>query len=101
MPPKNPKREARPIKPDQHLLQKEQVLELVGGVAYSTLWSWMKKFGFPFPIELGPRDGRTTKCAWLASEVYAWIAARPRRKIGGLREMQGRTGCKPKEVAHG
>ena len=78
----------KPIKAGQYLLMKDQVLDLLGGVSYSTLWSWMKKFGFPFPIELGPADGRTTRCGWLASEVYAWLEARPRRKIGGLREIQ-------------
>ena len=46
----------------------------------------MRDGKFPLPIELGPEDGRTTKVAWFASEVDAWIDARPRRKIGGLSE---------------
>ena len=35
----------------------------------------------PLSIELGPSGGRSTKIAWLADEVYAWIASRPRRKL--------------------
>jgi predicted DNA-binding transcriptional regulator AlpA len=72
------------IKPGQHLLFKPQVLELLGGAAYSSLWNKMVSDDFPLPIELGKPDGRTTRVAWIADEVYAWIATRPRRKIGHL-----------------
>ena len=82
--PRATRKQPGPIKPGQHLLFRSQVLELIG-TSYPTLWGWMIEAKFPLPIELGPPDGRSTKIAWLAEEVYAWIAARPRRKIGGLR----------------
>ena len=96
------KRAPGPIKPGQHLLLKEQVLELVGQSSYSCLWGWMKTQGFPLPIALGPPEGRTTKVAWVHSEVLEWIAARPRRDIGGLkqhREAQEKKSHKPARAA--
>ena len=81
-----------PIKPGQHLLLKPQVLELCGGVAYPTIWHWMKDADFPRPIALGPVAGRSTRVAWIAAEVYAWIAMRPRRPIGELQGNQDRPG---------
>ena len=83
-----PRRPPGPIELDQHLLLKEQVLKLCGNLGYSTLWGYMKNAGFPHPIALGKVDGRTTKCAWIASKVYAWLAARPRRPIGELKEIR-------------
>ena len=85
---KTPRKQPGPIKPGQHLLLKSQMLELVGDVSYSTVWGWMKDANFPRPIALGPPDGRTTKVAWIAAEVFAWIAMRPRRDIGGLKEIR-------------
>ena len=62
------------------LLTKAEVLALLG-VAYTTVFTWMREGQFPLSIELGPPGGRSTKIAWLADEVYAWIASRPRRKL--------------------
>jgi predicted DNA-binding transcriptional regulator AlpA len=62
------------------LLTKAEVLALLG-VTYTTVFTWMREGQFPLSIELGPSGGRSTKIAWLADEVYAWIAARPRRKL--------------------
>ena len=69
--------QARPF-----LLNKVQLLELCGNPSYSTVWGWMTKTGFPHPIELGPAGGRTSRVAWIASEVFAWLESRPRRAIG-------------------
>ena len=62
------------------LLTKAEVLALLG-VTYTTVFTWMREGQFPLSIELGPSGGRSTKIAWLADEVYAWIASRPRRKL--------------------
>src|SRR4051794_28711550 len=84
--PTKPKRrlKAGPVQPGQHLLLKPQLLELCGHPSYSTVWNWMREEGFPHPIEMGKANGRTTRVAWIASEVYAWLASRPRRAIGNL-----------------
>ena len=74
------------IKPGQFLLNKVQLLELCGNPSYSTVWGWMMTAGFPPPIELGPPGGRTSLVAWIASEVFAWLKARPRRAIGNLKQ---------------
>jgi predicted DNA-binding transcriptional regulator AlpA len=58
------------------LLTKAEVLALLG-VSYTTIFTWMRGAGFVH--RLGPSGGRSTKIAWLADEVYAWIAFRPRR----------------------
>ena len=68
-----------PIKPGQFFLNKPQMLELCGNPSYSTVWLWMKQAGFPHPIEMGPAGGRTSRVAWIASEVFTWLQARPRR----------------------
>ena len=93
-----------PSTPRRELLLKPQVLARVR-VGYSCLWGWMRDGLFPLPIALGPEDGRTTKVAWFADEVEAWVKSRPRRKIGGLaqsRAAQERTppqrGRKPARV---
>jgi predicted DNA-binding transcriptional regulator AlpA len=100
--PRAKRKQPGPIKPGQHLLLKPQVLELLGGVSYSTLWGWMNEGQFPHPLALGPPNGRTTKIAWISSEVHDWIASRPRRKIGGLKQHraeQERNRRKPERAA--
>jgi len=61
------------------LIFKAELLRLVG-VAYSSIFSWMRAGKFPLAREIGP-GGRATKIAWLESEVMAWLASRPQRKI--------------------
>jgi predicted DNA-binding transcriptional regulator AlpA len=63
------------------LLTKAEVLALLRLTSYTTVFTWMREGQFPLSIELGPPGGRSTKIAWLADEVYAWIASRPRRKL--------------------
>ena len=62
------------------LLSKAEVLALLG-VSYTTVFTWMREGQFPLSIQLGPPDGRSIKIAWIADEVYAWVASRPRRKL--------------------
>lgn len=58
------------------LISKPEVLDRVG-VTYPTLWSWMREGRFPRSRELGG------KAAWIESEVEAWIAALPVRRLKG------------------
>ena len=94
-----------PSTPRRELLLKPQVLARVR-VGYSCLWGWMRDGLFPLPIALGPEDGRTTKVAWFADEVEAWVESRPRRKIGRLTQhraaqerVQSKRGRKPRARA--
>ena len=75
------------------LLPKDELLELLG-VGYSAVFTWMRDNDFPRALELGPPGGRTTKIAWLESEVHAWILARPRRQFG-RHEFRGRPAAEP------
>jgi predicted DNA-binding transcriptional regulator AlpA len=73
------------------LIFKAQLLEMLGDISPSTLWSWMAEGTFPAPLELGKSGGRGSACGWVADEVDQWIASRPRRKIGkGQHEFRGR-----------
>ncbi|BBB99000.1 hypothetical protein BE61_44410 [Bradyrhizobium elkanii USDA 61] len=70
---------------------------MLGGISKSSMYNYMTKFGFPFPIELGKPDGRVNKPFWYEDEVIAWIASRPRKKIGGLKDIQNRQGRPPRK----
>ena len=54
------------------LLTRRQV-EVLTGLARSTLYRMMRAGTFPNPIRVGQRAVR-----WLESEILAWIASRPR-----------------------
>jgi predicted DNA-binding transcriptional regulator AlpA len=58
------------------LLMKHEVVA-VTGVTYPTIWAWMRAGTFPRSREVGG------KSAWLASEVEAWLANLPLRKLKG------------------
>jgi predicted DNA-binding transcriptional regulator AlpA len=60
------------------LYTKQQVLAIVG-VSYVTLWGWIKTGHFPASIVVGPEGGHRSTRRWIAKEVHAWIANRPRR----------------------
>ena len=62
----------------QHLqlLMKHEVVAITG-MTFPTLWLWMRQGKFPRSRIVGG------KSAWLASEVEAWIAALPVRKLKG------------------
>jgi predicted DNA-binding transcriptional regulator AlpA len=53
---------------------KPEVLDRVG-VTYPTLWAWMRKGEFPQSYDVGG------KVAWIESEIDAWCAERPVRKL--------------------
>lgn len=85
-----------PVTHSQKLIFKPQVLELLGGIAYSTLWEWMKAGWFPLPLEIGPPNGRSSTIAWNNDEVTGWIANRPRRPIGqNVHAFRGKGADKP------
>jgi predicted DNA-binding transcriptional regulator AlpA len=46
-----------------------------------TLGRWIAENEFPAPVELGPNS-----VAWIADEVDAWLASRPRRIPRDCRE---------------
>ena len=77
---RHPEKNIETVAACPRLLTKAEVLALLG-VTYTTVFTWMREGQFPLSIELGPPGGRSTKIAWLADEVYAWIASRPRRKL--------------------
>jgi prophage regulatory protein len=60
------------------LISKPEVLDRVG-VTFPTIWKWMREGKFPRSRVLG---GKT---AWIESEVEAWIAALPVRRLKGDR----------------
>ena len=77
---RHPEKNIEPGAACSRFFSKAEVLGLLG-VSYTTIFTWMREGQFPLSIELGPSGGRSTKIAWLADEVYAWIASRPRRKL--------------------
>jgi predicted DNA-binding transcriptional regulator AlpA len=68
--------EAPPTNTGIRLLSKRQVLDRVG-VTYVTLWNWMRAGTFPRArVMVG-------KSCWIESEVDAWAAALPERRLKG------------------
>jgi predicted DNA-binding transcriptional regulator AlpA len=60
------------------LLNRNQLLKLVG-VSYGSVYEWSRRGQFPAAIEIGP-GGRTCRIAWVESEIFEWLANRPRRQ---------------------
>ena len=58
------------------LLSKAEVLAITN-VSYPTVWSWMRAGAFPRSRVVGG------KSMWLSSEVEAWLAALPVRRLKG------------------
>jgi predicted DNA-binding transcriptional regulator AlpA len=58
------------------LLDRVQVCEIVN-VTFPTLWSWMRAGTFPRSRCVG------AKSMWLSSDVEAWIASLPLRRLKG------------------
>ena len=46
---------AEAARPGRRLISKQQVLQLIGNPAYSTVWEWMRAGTFPLPIAWGRR----------------------------------------------
>ena len=57
---------------DDRLLRREEV-ETRCGLARSSIYRLMRSGQFPEPVRVGPRAVR-----WPASEIEAWLSARPR-----------------------
>jgi len=96
-----PKTKTNSVVDGDQLLSKDTVLTLLGGIGAGTLWKWMQgPQQFPLPIELGHEGRRATTIMWWRSEVYAWLAERPRRKIGQGQFLYRGKGAKgPDDVA--
>ena len=58
------------------LLDKSQICKITS-VTYPTIWAWMRAGKFPRARAVGG------KSMWLTSEVDAWLAALPVRKLKG------------------
>jgi predicted DNA-binding transcriptional regulator AlpA len=58
------------------LLDRHEVCAITG-TSYPTIWTWMRAKKFPRSRVVG---GRTM---WLTTEIEAWIAALPVRKLKG------------------
>jgi predicted DNA-binding transcriptional regulator AlpA len=67
------------------LIFRSELIDAVG-VSYVTVWSWMRAGTFPRGRDIG---GRT---AWIESEVAAWIASRPIRRLKGDEHSDGPEG---------
>ena len=59
-----------------HLLGKRQVLAITN-VTFPTIWLWMRAGKFPRSRVVGG------KSMWLSSEIEAWLASLPVRKLKG------------------
>ena len=64
------------------LIFRNELIDIVG-VSYVTVWSWMRAGTFPRGRDIG---GRT---AWIESEIAAWIASRPIRRLKGDKQSDG------------
>jgi predicted DNA-binding transcriptional regulator AlpA len=58
------------------LIPKREMLKRVG-VSYPTIWRWMRDGSFPRSRAVGDRS------MWIESEVDAWLADLPVRKLKG------------------
>jgi predicted DNA-binding transcriptional regulator AlpA len=67
---------APPAREGAHLLSKRQVLAIIN-VSYPTLWSWMRQGKFPRSRVVGG------KSMWLSTDIEAWLATLPVRKLKG------------------
>ena len=64
------------VAPLVRLMAKSEVLSIVG-CTYTTLWQMMRRGAFPRSRIVGG------KSMWLSTEVEAWLAALPVRKLKG------------------
>ena len=53
-------------------LGRQQIREITGGKADSTVWRWENSGNFPKRRQIGPNS-----VGWLESEVEDWIKTRP------------------------
>jgi predicted DNA-binding transcriptional regulator AlpA len=83
LPPTSPERvgEAHQSQGPPRLMSKAEVL-VVAGCTYPTLWKMMREGNFPRSRVLGG------KSMWLSTEVDAWMAALPVRRLKGDAELE-------------
>jgi predicted DNA-binding transcriptional regulator AlpA len=62
--------------PSARLLDKPEVMAITG-VSFPTIWTWMRDGKFPRSRIVGG------KSMWLSTEIEAWIAALPVRRLKG------------------
>ena len=62
--------------PSARLLDKPEVMA-IAGVSFPTIWTWMRDGKFPRSRIVGG------KSMWLSTEIEAWIAALPVRRLKG------------------
>ena len=74
--PTAPERVGEAQGPPRRLIPKAEVL-VVAGCTYPTLWKMMREGNFPRSRVVGG------KSMWLSSEVDAWMAALPVRRLKG------------------
>ena len=67
---------APPAPLSTRLLSKREVLA-IANVSYPTLWSWMRQGKFPRSRVVGG------KSMWLSTDIEAWLATLPVRKLKG------------------
>ena len=72
----------------EHLLDKHEVVALTGR-SFPTLWAWMRSGKFPRSRVVG--SGRSSKSVWLSSEIEAWMAKLPVRRLKGDDQEEQRT----------
>jgi predicted DNA-binding transcriptional regulator AlpA len=66
-----------PLEPaPDRLVHKGELLERLG-VSFPTIWSWMRRGTFPRARVVGG------KSCWLSSEIDAWVASLPVRRLKG------------------
>jgi predicted DNA-binding transcriptional regulator AlpA len=63
----------KPVATPSRFIFRPEVIDRVG-VAYVTIWQWMRTGQFPVCRDVGG------KAAWLEADVDNWIASRPLRK---------------------
>lgn len=72
------------------LLGKAEILAITG-VTFPTIWAWMRAGAFPRSRVCGG------KSMWLSSEIDAWLAALPLRKLKGDDEERRRERANPSQ----
>jgi predicted DNA-binding transcriptional regulator AlpA len=66
--------------PPVRLLDKHAILALTG-MSYVTIWGWMRSGQFPRSRVVG--HGKQSKSVWFSTEIDAWLAGLPVRKLKG------------------
>jgi predicted DNA-binding transcriptional regulator AlpA len=63
--------------PAVRMIRKEEVLRIAGDVSFVTVWTWMQLGTFPRARKVGGHS------MWLSTDIDAWLANLPIRRIKG------------------